>query len=48
VPPHDEAAEQRAAADRADERPWIWIYEMVIVVLGTGHSAASLFGFGSL
>src|SRR6185369_3047279 len=38
VPPHDEAAEQGQAAESADDRPRIGLYQMVIMVLRSGHS----------
>ncbi len=48
VPPHDEAAEQDAAAGRADDRPRIGLYEVIIVVLGRGHSAILVWALAAL
>src|SRR5262245_50408101 len=42
VEPHDEAAEQEEGRQRADERVRAGFYEMIVVVLRTGHVRASL------
>src|SRR4051794_40946832 len=37
VKPEDDAREHDAGRYRADERPWIRLYEMVVMVLRRGH-----------